>query len=166
MFNIFRPRQIVRRFDEINCEMLRERGLRAVMIDLDNTLVLWPSTEIHPEAKSWVQCLQMNGIQVCLVTNALHTSRARPIADHLGMPWVKRALKPLGKGFRRGMALLGTTPQETAMVGDQMFTDIYGGNLQGLYTVLVHPLGEQDSVFTKVTRPLERWLLGSQNLRA
>ena len=160
MLNIFRPRHIVRRYDELDCESLLQRGLRGVMIDLDNTLVQWPGTEIDPGALAWVQCLQSNGIQVCLVTNALKTRRAQPVANFLGMPWVKNALKPLGSGFRRGLNILGTSPAQTAMVGDQVFTDIYGGNLLGLYTVLVAPLGNEDALLTKLLqRPLERLML-------
>jgi len=166
MLNVLRPRHIVQRYDELYPATLRQQGIRGVMIDLDNTLVPWPSVEIDPAAKTWVQRLQSHGIPVCLVTNALHTSRARPIAEELGVPWVKRALKPLGHGFRRGLRILGTAPEETAMIGDQIFTDICGGNLQGLFTVLVQPLGAQDSVFTRVTRPVERWLLAGKQAGA
>jgi len=150
MFKIFRPRHIVRCFDELNHEVLREFGIRGVMIDLDNTLVPWPSIDLHPTAEDWVQRLQTAGIQVCLVTNALHRTRARTAAEPLGVPWVHQASKPYWKGFKRGMEILGTTPEETAMVGDQVFTDIFGGNLLGLFTVLVDRLGEQDAWLTKV----------------
>jgi len=157
VFKLFRPRHIVRRFDELNCEVLQHRGIRGVMIDLDNTLVPWPSIDIDPAAATWVQCLQAEGIQVCLVTNALHRTRARTAAEPLGVPWVHHAAKPLWKGLRRGMKILGTTPEETAMVGDQVFTDIFGGNLLGLFTVLVDPLGEQDAFLTTILqRPFER----------
>jgi hypothetical protein len=157
VLNIFRPRHTVRRFDELNCEVLQRSGIRGVMIDLDNTLVPWPSIDIDPAAEEWVQRLQSEGIQVCLVTNALHRTRARTAAKPLGVPWVHQASKPLWTGFQRGMEILGTTPEETAMVGDQVFTDIFGGNLLGLFTVLVDPLGTRDAFLTKLLqRPFER----------
>ncbi|MHB0935626.1 MAG: YqeG family HAD IIIA-type phosphatase [Armatimonadota bacterium] len=157
MFKFFRPRHTVRCFDELNHEVLREFGIRGVMIDLDNTLVPWPSIDLHPTAEEWVQCLQGEGIQVCLVTNALHRTRAHTAAVPLGVPFVHQASKPHWKGFKRGMEILGTRPEETAMVGDQVFTDIFGGNLLGLFTVLVNPLGNQDAWLTKVLqRPFER----------
>jgi len=157
VFEIFRPRHIVRCFDELNHEMLREFGVRGVMIDLDNTLVSWPDIDLHPTAEEWVQCLRDEGIQVCLVTNALHRTRARTVAEPLDVPFVHQASKPHWKGFKRGMEIMGTQPKETAMVGDQVFTDIFGGNLVGLFTVLVDPLGERDAWLTKVLqRPFER----------
>jgi HAD superfamily phosphatase (TIGR01668 family) len=93
-----------------------------------------------------------------VVTNAASTKRVQPVAEHLGIPWIIRAAKPLPRGYRHAMGLLGTTPATTAMIGDQVFTDILGGNRLGLYTILVDPLpNAREALITRmVQRPLER----------
>ncbi|HBC94015.1 MAG TPA: YqeG family HAD IIIA-type phosphatase, partial [Pelotomaculum sp.] len=82
------------------------------------------------------------------------------VAGLLGLPAVHRAVKPLVGPFRRAMGMLGTKPAETALIGDQIFTDIFGGNLCGLYTILVVPLQGKEFWGTRLfSRPLEKIVL-------
>lgn len=157
MFDQFRPHQIVRRLVEVDCEALAASGVRGVILDLDNTVTAWRSTVVTHDIEHWVGRLRDAGLVACLVSNAASAARMRPVADRLGLPWVVRALKPLPRGFRRGMRLMGTTPETTIVIGDQLFTDIYGGNRLGLYTILVDPISPRESLFTRLLqRPLER----------
>jgi uncharacterized protein len=143
----------------LDCDLLRARGIRGVLMDLDNTLAPWRTQVILPEVAQWVGCLREHGLYGCLVTNAAHYSRVRPVAERLGIPWVARALKPLPYGFRRGMALLGTEPESTAMIGDLMTMDVVGSKRLGIYTVLVEPLSDREAVGTRLLqRPAERFL--------
>jgi len=94
-----------------------------------------------------------------LVSNS-RSRRVRIIAEQLNLPAVVRAGKPALSAFRKGMKILGTKPEETVLVGDQIFTDVLGGNLAGVYTILVNPLPGKDFVGTRlITRPLERLVL-------
>jgi hypothetical protein len=86
----------------------------------------------------------------------------KAIADSLGFDMVAKALKPLPFGFKSAMKRHGATPSNTAVIGDQMFTDILGGNLLGIKTVLVLPLSESDLPHTLVLRRLERLALGER----
>ncbi|MHB9134137.1 MAG: YqeG family HAD IIIA-type phosphatase [Armatimonadota bacterium] len=157
MFDRFRPHRLIRSLVEIDCSELAARGIRGVLLDLDNTLTAWRSTEIPPGVDEWLRVLQDAGLAACVVSNAATARRVQPVGDRLGLPWVTRACKPLVRGFNQGMQLLGTTPETTAMVGDQVFTDIYGGNRLGLYTILVEPYSPHEALVTKVIqRPLER----------
>lgn len=153
------PHRLVHTLTDISCHELSALGVRGVIVDLDNTLTPWKSTTLPEAVIRWVTEMRKADIGVCVVSNAATTRRVRPIAEQLGIPWVTRAGKPLARGFRRGMALLGTTPATTAMIGDQVFTDILGGNLLGLYTILVDPVSTREAWITRLLqRPLERKL--------
>jgi len=112
---------------------------------------------VPADAREWLARVRQAGLSVCLLTNAATDGRVRPVAESLGVPWIVRALKPLPSGYLRAMRLLDTTPETTAMIGDQVFTDVYGGNRLGLYTILVDPMSTREALVTRlVQRPLER----------
>lgn len=157
MFDRFRPYQVAHRLVELDCNELLAHGIRGVILDLDNTLTAWRSTNVSGEVERWVERLRNAGLLACVVSNAATATRVRPVADRLGLPWVTRAVKPLSTGFLRGMRLMGTSSKETAVVGDQVFTDIFGGNRLGLFTILVDPVSSREAFITKLLqRPLER----------
>jgi HAD superfamily phosphatase (TIGR01668 family) len=154
-----RPHRCVRGVGDITCTELQAAGIQAVLLDLDNTLTPWKSLEIAPPVITWVAELQAAGVAACIVSNAATARRVRPIGDLLGIPWITRAGKPFPHAFHRAMTLLQADPAATAIIGDQVFTDILGGNLLGLHTILVDPLSAHESVFTRLLqRPLERWI--------
>ncbi len=137
------------------------RGVRHLLVDLDNTLLPRDTNVVSDEARSWVYRVVQEGFSVCLVSNNWH-ERVSRVARELGLSLVPRALKPLPFAFRRGMRLLGAKPRSTAVVGDQVFTDILGGNLCGLTTVLVVPLSESDLPHTLFLRFIERRVLADR----
>lgn len=159
MIERLRPHRVAQRLVELDCQELAACGVRGVILDLDNTLSAWRSGIITPDVERWIGQLRHAGLVACVVSNAATARRVRPIADRLGLPWVTRAGKPLPNGFRRGMALMGTEPSTTAIIGDQVFTDILGGNSLGLITILVDPLSQREALVTRIIqRPLERMI--------
>ncbi len=157
MAESLRPHLLARRLFDVDSAALAARGVRGVILDLDNTLTPWRSLEIFPEVRAWVAGLAAAGLRGCVVSNAATAKRVRPVADALGLPWITRASKPLPCGFRRAMRLMETTAESTAVIGDQVFTDIFGGNRLGLYTILVEPMSSREAWVTKlIQRPLER----------
>ncbi len=146
---------------------LRADGIRGLICDLDNTVVPWGASVPAPEVVRWVAGLKQAGVSVCIVSNSL-TSRARQVGAALGVPVVPRAAKPAPWAFRHAMRAMGTEPSQTALVGDQLFTDILGGNLVGVRTILVDPLSAREFVTTRLVRRLEaavRRLMGLRRLR-
>jgi HAD superfamily phosphatase (TIGR01668 family) len=105
--------------------------------------------------RDWVQEIKDAGIKVCILSNALE-HRVRAVGESLGVPWVSRAVKPRKSPFRQALKILGTAPRETAVIGDQIFTDIWGGNRMGLYTIWTTPLSTKELFSTKAVRRLER----------
>ncbi|NLW08717.1 MAG: YqeG family HAD IIIA-type phosphatase [Firmicutes bacterium] len=155
MWKRLSPRATINTPCELTPGFFLRRGLRGLIIDLDNTLVPWGEDKIGCRMRDWVQEIKDAGIKVCILSNALE-HRVRAVGESLGVPWVSRAVKPRKSPFRQALKILGTAPRETAVIGDQIFTDIWGGNRMGLYTIWTTPLSTKELFSTKAVRRLER----------
>lgn len=145
--------------DDIDLQELRCQGIRAVILDLDNTLVPWHKYDIPPRVASWVQALKDADIKACIVSNTNYPKRLRQIAETLGIAYATRGMKPRRAGFREALRMLNTSISETAVIGDQIFTDILGGNRLGVLTILVMPIQKKEFFGTKLTRFFEGIIL-------
>ena len=158
---IFCPHRMVDSVGEVLAAELAAQGIQGVILDLDNTLVRWHQEEMTEEIMAWLEELKAAGMKLCILSNSVLGSRSQRIAERLGCPFVRKAAKPSRQGFRRAMQAMGTAPAETAIVGDQMFTDILGGNRSGIYTIMVKPIHAHEFPYTRyVSRPPEKVLLG------
>lgn len=155
----FVPQLFVERVVQLDVSRLRALGLTALLLDVDCTLKRYREERLNAEVADWLKTLQTAGIKVCLVSNGRGPRIAR-LAGAVGLPFVAKALKPFPFGCWRGLRTLGVSPQQTAMVGDQIFADVAAGRWAGLTTVLVRPIHPEDEPwFTRLKRPVERWLL-------
>lgn len=154
-----RPRETAGWVWEVDLEGLAGRGIRGLVLDLDNTLVNWNSDHIRPEVSAWLDRAKRLGFSLCISSNAHSPRRVRRLSERLGTLCVTHAGKPRARAFTRPMEIMGTTPETTAVVGDQLFTDILGGNRAGVHTVLVRPLGWFEFPGTMISRLLERVVL-------
>src|SRR5690554_988413 len=154
------PHSRMKRVFQLTPEFFISRGIKGIIIDLDNTLVAWGKQNISEEMKNWVQRMLTAGLQICILSNAME-QRVRIVGKILGVPWVSRAIKPRKYPFRKALEILGTSPQETAVIGDQLFTDIFGGNRMALYTVWTTPISSKELISTKAMRQLERLVVKS-----
>ncbi|NLM39227.1 MAG: YqeG family HAD IIIA-type phosphatase [Firmicutes bacterium] len=152
------PNEVLASVRDIDIEALKLQNIKGLLIDLDNTLVDWDKSEIEPRLAQWVAEVLRQGMAVCLVSNAV-PKRVKVFSDQLGVPAVSRALKPLPRAFRLGLKKLGLQPHEAAVVGDQIFTDVLGGNRLGLYTILINPLSTRELRSTSFMRRLEKRML-------
>lgn len=143
---------------EINVKKLKQRNLEGMILDLDNTIISWDSELLPGEIQSWMEILHGEGIKLCLVSNNF-SSRVGRIAAACQVPYVARAYKPLRFGFQKALEILQLPASRIAVVGDQLFTDIWGGNRMGMFTILTPPLSKQEFITTKWMRYLERWML-------
>ena len=158
LLDMLRPNLRCDRVWDIDLELLRARGIRGLIIDLDNTLVDWNAWEVRHEVKRWAENAGRQGIARCIASNARNRERIRSVAEQVGAQWVANANKPGIGSYRRAMQLMGTAPQETAVIGDQVFTDVLAGNRLGLFTIWVRALSPVEFPGTKIARLLERLL--------
>ena len=154
------PDAVVGHVTAIRPAMLRARGLRGLIVDLDNTLTHWNARGCAPEISGWLDDLRQSGIAVCIVSNN-GAERVRGFCAGLSdpPPWIAQARKPRRSAYRRALALLELSASAAAVVGDQVFTDVFGGNRAGLLTILVAPLGRREFAVTRLVRVVEGlWL--------
>ena len=136
------PNAYVKSIFEIDIEKLADSGVKGIITDLDNTLVGWDVKEPTNGVKSWFAKAKDLGITVTIVSNNIFKAR-----------------KPMGKAFKMAIKKMKIQPRETVVVGDQMLTDVFGGNCNGLYTIMVVPVKRTDGLITKFNRLIERRLL-------
>lgn len=156
MFERLLPHMRVNTVYEINLDELHARGVRGIITDLDNTLVGAKEALATPELVQWLDYVRSRGFQVVIVSNNNET-RVGKFAAPLNIPYINAARKPAGKSFKRALSVLRLAPEETVVIGDQMLTDVLGGNRMGLYTILVTPIAPADEgIMTRVNRRIER----------
>jgi hypothetical protein len=144
---------------DVGVALLRSRGLQSLLLDIDCTLKSYRAESVAPEVRDWLESLRTAGIGLCLVSNGRET-RIRRFAEKLDVPFVCKACKPLPFRCRAVMRRLEFDRRRTALVGDQLFSDVMAARLAGLATILVRPIHpEEEPWFTRLKRPLERILL-------
>lgn len=156
-----RPDIVAASVQDIDPQALRARGIEALLLDLDNTLVMWRSHDLRAEVSAWVERAREAGLRLYIVSNTSSARRVEPVARQLGIPYAVRAAKPALRAFRRAADLLDVPPEKVAVVGDQVFTDVLGGNRAGMLTILVNPINrEREFISTRMMRVLERLVWG------
>jgi HAD superfamily phosphatase (TIGR01668 family) len=144
---------------DVSLDELAARGMRGIVVDLDNTVCAYRRPELAPGVADWVAAARDRGFALVLVSNNF-TERVTAVGTLLGIPVVPNALKPLPFAFLRALALLGTPRRATVVIGDQLFTDVLGAKFLGLRTILTKPLVEKDYPLTRLLRFLERTIAG------
>ncbi|MBX6377146.1 MAG: YqeG family HAD IIIA-type phosphatase [Clostridia bacterium] len=163
MCRLFVPDEYHRSVFDLDLGALRARGIRGLIFDLDNTLVRWslgadPAGPAQERLAEWFAGLRAAGFRACIVSNN-RSARVEAVARALSVPAVGRAGKPRRGALRRALAVMGTEIAETALVGDQVLTDVCGARRLGLYAILVEPLSRREFLGTRLLRVVEaRWL--------
>lgn len=145
---------------DMDVEGLKKQGIKGIIFDIDNTLV--PYDVVHPteEVIEFFTKLQEEGFKITLVSNNTK-DRVMKFNEKLKVIAIHESQKPLGKGFRKALHLMACKKEEVVIVGDQIFTDVYGGNLVGIQTILVKPVSDKDEWKTKIKRGIEKRVIRS-----
>ena len=153
------PDYLFRRATDIEPAFLRERGVEALILDIDNTLAFDNHPDVPPEIDAWLRGMERAGLRLAIVSNN-RESRVKAFAAACGnLAYVADARKPSRAGFARSAETLGTTAEKIAVVGDQLFTDIAFGNRFGCTTILVERMGPDVPLFVRMKRVLEAPLM-------
>ena len=155
------PDLIVRRIEDIDLEALSQRGIEALLLDLDNTICPWQEETISEGCGAWLERAKQR-FRLCLLSNSIRPRRLNRVAERLGIRAVGRwgiGRKPNRGGFLAALREVGAEPTRAAMIGDQVLADVLGGNRLGLYTVWVLPMQKREFIGTKVARCVEAVLV-------
>ncbi|HHX27533.1 MAG: YqeG family HAD IIIA-type phosphatase [Bacillota bacterium] len=160
---LFTPNLRLKTIYDLPLSWLKERHVRAILTDLDNTLVPWRDYRVADELAGWFRDLHDNGFRTVILTNARPSPTIQKMSEELETQLVVGARKPVQRFFRRALERVNASPAEACVIGDQVFTDVLGGNLIGCYTVLVERIGHREFFGTRLMRVLERRVLRSVN---
>lgn len=157
MFKRFYPNNYVDSTYSIDFKKYYDLGYRGILFDIDNTLVEHgkPATK---RAVELFEELRRIGFNTCLISNNKEP-RVKPFAELVKSNYIYDAHKPSTKNYRKAMELMGTTLGNSMFVGDQLFTDVYGANRAGMYTILVKPIDKKEEIQIVLKRKLERIVL-------
>ncbi|WP_100488660.1 YqeG family HAD IIIA-type phosphatase [Sporolactobacillus pectinivorans] len=164
MLKKFLPDEHVESILDIQPEMLKKKGIKGLITDLDNTLVAWNEAHMTPRLARWFDSLRNADISVMIVSNN-NERRVKTFSAPAKIPYICRARKPLAHGFKRAIREMNLNKDEIVVVGDQIVTDVLGGNQFGLHTILVVPVASNDAWFTKINRTVERIILSQMRRR-
>ena len=154
---IFTPTAIKPLALDITPAFLRQMGVKALLLDVDNTIAAYTSHQPLPGAVEWARSLEEAGFRVLIVSNN-YKKRVGPFAARFGLSYISFAMKPLPFGYLRGARKLGLRCRDCAIIGDQIFTDVVGANLCGMRSVLLTPLEPEEVLSFRVRRFFERGL--------
>lgn len=148
------PDLYVTNVKEITLELLNKNKIKGLILDVDNTLIDFDKNLLEG-VKQWCDNLKQNNIKICILSNTNKIKKVEKVAKILDLEYLYFAHKPNKKGFYKAQKLLGLKVNEIATVGDQVFTDVLGGNRVGMFTILTKPIDERDIIITKIKRPFE-----------
>lgn len=144
---------------EIDVDQLEKQGIRGIITDMDNTLVPWSDRTVYPRLAAWFAGLKERGFKLVIVSNNSRDHGGQ-LARDLDLPAIWYAIKPRRRAFRKALEIMNLSTSEVAVVGDQLFTDVLGGNRLGLYTIHVEPISQKEFYWTKMMRLFERFVSG------
>ena len=133
------PEYLFQDITHITPEFLRQQGIRALLLDVDNTLTAHGSQQLSRPVADWLAQMKAQGVRMVIVSNNLRR-RVEPFARQLGLEYIFMGCKPLPGGLARARHLLGVSRGQVALVGDQLFTDRLAGWLYGIRVLVVQPM--------------------------
>lgn len=158
-FNRFYPTYIYDKVEEVPYDLINKNNIKLIILDMDNTLID-SNKKYNKKLKEWILKMKQNNVELYILSNSPFGDKVKKIAEKLEINYEFNATKPLLKGFKKVINKYNYISKESIlMVGDQIFTDIWGGNRIGVKTLLVMPINKKESILSKIKRPIERIIL-------
>mgnify|MGYP004506417549 CR=1 FL=1 len=148
------PNALLISVKEITIEFLQKNKIKALILDVDNTLIDYQK-KLDQSIINWAKEMRGQGIKLYILSNTNNKEKVEMVSKKIGIPYINFAKKPLKSGFRKIQKELNIEPSRIAVVGDQIFTDILGGNRCKMFTILVEPIDKKEFWYTKWKRPIE-----------
>ena len=143
---------------DISIEFLNENKIKGLILDVDNTLIDI-DRNMDPKIKDWAENLKNNDIKLCIVSNTNKVDKVKMVAETLDIPYFYFAKKPFKSGFVKAKNLMELNFKNIAAVGDQIMTDVIGGNRLKMFSILVEPIAKKDIWITRLKRPIENLVI-------
>ena len=160
---IFRPNIKLNKVTDISLEILNKYNINALILDVDNTLSTHHGQVLTDGLENWLTLMKENGIKLTVLSNS-NSKRLEPFAQKIGLDYISLGLKPLPFGYLRALKRLKSNKKQTAIVGDQIFTDVMGGNFVGVNTILLTPIKPETSLRFRMKRKVEAFVIKKLNI--
>ena len=154
----FVPEYRFETFDRATVDFLISKGIKGIVLDVDNTLEPYENPLPTERVVAWLDSLKQNGIKAAIVSNN-DSERIGLFNKDLGLPAYSKSGKPFKKNILLAMSDMGTTPDTTILMGDQVFTDVWAAHNAGIPAILVPPINDKTDLLTKFKRLLEKPVL-------
>ena len=138
---------------DLTPEFLKAQGVKLLMMDFDNTIVPYTTNQPTREVKRWFQEMKRSGIRLCIVSNSKR-DRVRIFCKRYGLDCITHSKKPFPKGIRQCLKRYRMSPEDCALVGDQIYTDTLGANGCGVRSILV-PAIDNHTIWLKLRHVAE-----------
>lgn len=149
-----KPNAYLEKVEDISIEFLQKNKIKALILDVDNTLIDY-NQNLSQSVEEWTKNLKGQGTKLYILSNTNDKEKVEKVSKKLDIPYISFAKKPLKSGFIKVQKLLKEKEENIGVVGDQIFTDIIGGNRCKMFTILVDPINEKDYWYTAWKRPIE-----------
>lgn len=150
----YRPDAIFNRITDIKPDFFEEKGIKGIILDVDNTLITLDGEKLDG-INEWVKQIKKSGIKIYIASNTLKYNRVKNLANELKLDFTYWSLKPLKRGLIQGKKYLKLPPNEIAEIGDQFFTDVIGAKRMKMFSILTKPISPEKTLFGKIKRKLE-----------
>lgn len=161
--SVFLPDLMLPSLTAVTPELLLSRGVDFLILDFDNTVVPYTTDVPTKQIADWIRMMQASDVRICVVSNS-RKPRVQVFCEEYGILCITRARKPFHRGINEAIARLGLTRAQTALVGDQIYTDVLGANTAGLTSILV-PAIHNHTALLKLRHVLELPFIGAARLR-
>ena len=151
---ILYPNMLLNSVTDITPKILKKNNIKALILDVDNTLINYQQ-ELKQEVKNWVEQMKQNNTKLYILSNTNDKEKVEKVSKALDIPYINLAKKPFKSGFLKVQKILKEKPENIAAVGDQIFTDVLGGNRCNMFTILVEPIQKKEYWYTRWKRPIE-----------
>lgn len=151
---LFKPKMYRKNIYDIDYNKLKKLNIKLLIFDLDNTICLIDDLSLSKEIYDLFSKLHKS-FEIVIISNN-HVPRVKNISDKLKCDYKANSMKPLLKSYKKILKKYNLKPNEVAMIGDQIVTDILGANRMKIYSILVDPMSYKDLKITKLNRFIER----------
>ena len=152
---LLKPTVKLDKITDISVELLNKLGVKALILDVDNTLSTHHGMVLCDGLENWLDTMHKSGIKLVILSNSTK-KRVKPFAEKIDLDFLSTGLKPLFPGYLRAVKKLGVKREDAAIVGDQIFTDVLGGNSVFIKTILLTPIKPETSLRFRFKRKLEK----------
>ena len=154
---LLKPKIKLKRITDISLSILKKYNINTLILDVDNTMSTHHGQVLTDGLTDWIDIMHKNNIGLIVLSNSKE-ERVKPFAEKINLPYISLGLKPLPFGYIKALKRAGSKRKNTAIVGDQIFTDILGGNTVGVKTILLTPIKPEDGISFKIRRKIEKFL--------